>query len=84
MRLLGLRHLANRRRGRALPQHRELAIVDAPRAVFASVIDPDHAGDHLFACGVAGEPILAGDPGPRLRAALTLVHAPALHSRPAP
>ena len=44
--LLG-RHLVDRARRGAVAQHRALAGIDPDGAVFAGVIDPDHAFDQF-------------------------------------
>ena len=84
MRLLRLGHFADRGRGAAAAEHRELAVVDPLGAVLAGVIHADHAGDRLLWRGVAGEPVLARDRGPRLFALLFVVHVRALHDRATP
>ena len=84
MRLLRLGHFADGGRGAAPAQHRELAVVDPLGAVLAGVIHTDHARDRLLWRGVAGEPVLARERGPRLFALLLVVHARALHDRAAP
>ncbi len=51
--LLLLLHVPQHRAARAATQHRELAGIDAGRAIFARVIDPDRALDAGVWVGVA-------------------------------
>src|SRR5258706_2044451 len=78
--LLG--HGADCRVGRrALGQHRELAVIDAARAVLAGMVDPDDALDQLARIGVARQAVLScarsrtGVTRARRRTILTRVHA---------
>ena len=54
------RHLGDRRGARAAAEDRELAGVDPRGAVFAGVIDPDHARDELLGAQVAGQAVVGG------------------------
>ena len=46
--------------GAAITHHRQLAGVDPRGAVFAGVIDPDHARDELLGAQVAGQAVVGG------------------------
>ena len=48
-------HLPDHRRGAAAPEHPELALVDAHRAVLAGVVDAQDAVDQLLFRQVAGQ-----------------------------
>src|SRR5579862_8576090 len=73
--LLG-RHILDRGATGPLRQDRELALVDAPGAIFARLIDPDHPLDGLVAGWVAGKPALPGHRSPRPRRAATRPKSP--------
>src|SRR5579871_4098396 len=63
------RHMLDRRTAGPLGQDRELALVDAPGAILARLIDADHPLDGLVAGWIAGKPALSGHCSPRPRTA---------------
>ena len=53
MALLLRRHVADRLGIPPAPEHRELTLIDPARAIFAGLVDPDHAADQVVARQVA-------------------------------
>src|SRR5438105_4999791 len=53
--LLLLGHMADLVAGAAAPDHRELAVIDAYRAVFTGMVDADHRGDVALRRRIAGQ-----------------------------
>ncbi len=56
-------HAAQDRGDRMAAKHRQLAFINALRAVFAGEIDAQEAIDNLILCQIAGEPLFGGFAG---------------------
>ena len=63
-------HVADRRALGPVAEHRELTFVDPPGAVFAGMVDADHALDQRRGLQVARQPAFAGAPRASVAASL--------------
>src|SRR5271169_3277268 len=55
MAVLGLGHATDLGNRMAAPEHREVPVVNARRAIFAGMIDAQHAGDLVHRQRIAGQ-----------------------------